>query len=71
MNDTLTNSLRSELGKLMYPEWPAKGMSMREVGGEINIGAATIQRFLDGKSVDSDTLDKIADFLASRRTNAV
>jgi len=52
---TLTDAIRETLR--------AKGLSVRRISLDTDITRATIASFLDGSSVNSNTLDRLAEYL--------
>lgn len=63
MNDTLTATVRANLGKIIQPGYPEKRISLRKVASISGVSAPTISRFLRGATVDSDSLDRLVEFM--------
>ena len=69
---TVTETVRSGLGIVMHgvpcPTCgnTGKGMTLREVAGQVKVSPSTLSRFLNGRSIDSDTLDRLYEWVVPR-----
>ena len=62
-NSTLTGKIRVSIAHMVFPPWPEKGLTLGDVAEASGVSKPTLSRFLRGKSVDSDTLDKLATYV--------
>jgi len=69
---TVTQSIREGLRIIMYgvpcPTCgrTGKALTLREVGAPTGTSASTLSRFLHGASIDSDTLDRLYEWVNAR-----
>lgn len=66
MELTLTEELRLSLGRIMRPAYPAPKITLAEAADLLGVSIGTVKNFLDGDTVSSDTLDRVAKFVADR-----
>lgn len=45
---------------------PPKVMTLRDVGRQTGASASTLSRFLNGRGIDSDTLDRLYEYVNDR-----
>lgn len=62
MSETLSEIIRLRLKQRVTPP-PGNYVSMRYVAKQTGLAVSTISRFVDGKPIGSNALDKIAKFL--------
>lgn len=68
MNGTLSDSIRDALRSRVQPTPDSRLLSMREVARRTGLSVTTISRFLDGETITSRALDRIASFIHENGT---
>lgn len=66
MRETVTQRVRSELVRLVQPD-PKPPYSIRQVAKITGVPVSTICRFLQGRTIESDTLDRLAAFVSEEQ----
>lgn len=63
MMNTVSDDIRKALRLRLTPPPPPGKVSMRTVAALTGVPVATISRFLQGKTIHSDALDRLAAFV--------